>query len=200
MSCANQIADWVCERLNVIDFGHKSFHVSFELHWKPCLREYWATIFLRNESLDISIHLQHINSKMFFLFDDPTIPSLRGILIARLIAPGGPAYIVEIMRRPRKISTEDGKIKDAEEPFQGLVFRLNNENQLIPWLRQVMARIRHENGVFKRLTGSCPGIAHSFSHRFSSKIDGDSLPCESIVLAALAKLNNPPVRAGFKKE
>lgn len=135
-----------------------------------------------------------------FPFLDPTVPSLRGILVARLIVPGGPAYIVEIMRRPRKISTEDGKIKDAEEPFQGLVFRLNNENQLIPWLRQVLAQIRHENGVFKRLTGSCPGNADSFSHRFSSKLSGDALPCEPIVLAALAKLNNPPVRSSSRAE
>jgi hypothetical protein len=122
-----------------------------------------------------------------FPFMDPSAQSLRGILVARLITSGGPAYIVEIMRRPKKISTEDGAVKDTEEAFQGLVFRLLNENQLIPWLRELMARIRHEKGVFKRLTGSCPGIAHSFSHRPSSK-GGDTLPCESVVLAAIAKL------------
>jgi hypothetical protein len=72
-----------------------------------------------------------------------------------------------------------------------MVFRLNNENQLIPWLRQILARIRHENGVFKRLTGGCPGIADSFSHRLSSKLAADSLPCEPIVLGAIAKLNGP---------
>lgn len=133
-----------------------------------------------------------------FPFMDPSIPSLRGVLVARLILPGGPAYIVEIMRRPKKVSTEDGEVKDAEESFQGLVFRLTRENQLIPWLRQLLARIRHENGVFKRLTGSCPGIADSFSHRLSSKLPGDCLPCERIVLGALAKLNNPAVRAGSR--
>ena len=130
-----------------------------------------------------------------FPFMDPNVPSLRGILVARLIVPAGPAYIVEIARRPRKISTEDGTTKDAEEAFQGLVFRLNNENELKPWLRYVAAQIRHENGVFKRLTGSCPGIADSFSHRLSSKTGADSRPCESIVLGALAKLS-PTVRAG----
>jgi len=129
-----------------------------------------------------------------FPFMDPTIPSLRGVLVARLNVPGGPAYIVEIMRRPKKVSTEDGKVKDAEEPFQGLVFRLTNENQLIPWLRQLLAQIRHENGVFKRLTGACPGVAESFSHRPSSKLGPDRLPCESIVLGALAKLSSPIVR------
>jgi hypothetical protein len=123
-----------------------------------------------------------------FPFMDPGAQSLRGILVARLITPGGPAYIVEIMRRPKKIASEDGTIKDTEEAFQGLVFRLQNDNQLIPWLRELMARIRHEKGVFKRLTGSCPGVAYSFSHRFSSKLGEDSLPCESIVLAAIAKL------------
>lgn len=126
-----------------------------------------------------------------FPFMDPSIPLLRGILVARLRLPGGSAYIVEIMRRPKKTTSEDGKIKDIEEAFQGLVFRLNNENQLIPWLREILARIRHENGVFKRLTGSCPGIAESFSHRLSSKLSADTLPCEPIVLGAISKLNNP---------
>lgn len=129
-----------------------------------------------------------------FPFMDPTIPSLRGILVARLIAPSGPVYIVEIMRRPKKISTDDGRIKDAEESFQGLVFKLNSENHLTPWLRQVLAQIRHENGVFKRLTASCPGNADSFSHRLSSKLPDGWLPCEPIVLGALAKLNSPPSR------
>ncbi|MGK5038449.1 hypothetical protein ACQ4WN_24825 [Janthinobacterium sp. LB3P118] len=131
-----------------------------------------------------------------FPFMDPSVPLLRGILVARLIVPGGPTYIVEVARRPRKISAEDGTTKDAEEAFQGLVFRLNNENELKPWLRYVAAQIRHENGVFKRLTASCPGIADSFSHRLSSKITADSQPCASIVLGALAKLNSPTVRAG----
>lgn len=135
-----------------------------------------------------------------FPFMDPNIPSLRGILVARLIVPGGPAYIVEIARRPRKISTENGTTKDAEEAFQGLVFRLNNENELKPWLRHLLAQIRHENGVFKRLTGSCPGIADSFSHRLSSKIDADRLPCEPIVLGALAKLNSPAVRTSTSSQ
>lgn len=111
-----------------------------------------------------------------FPFMDSSIPLLRRILIARLLLPGGPAYIVEIMRRPQKITSEDGKIKDIEEAFQGLVFRLDNENQLIPWLRGILARIRYKNGVFKRLTGSCPGIAVSFSHRLSSKLSADTPP------------------------
>ena len=130
-----------------------------------------------------------------FPFMDPSIPLLRGVLVVRLILPEGPAYIVEIMRRPKKVTAEDGKVRDAEESFQGFVFRLSNENQLIPWLRQVLARIRHENGVFKRLTGSCPGVADSFSHRLSSKLGADCLPCEPIVLGALAKLTGPAVWA-----
>lgn len=34
-----------------------------------------------------------------FPFLDPNVPSLRGILVARLMVPDGPAYIVEIARR-----------------------------------------------------------------------------------------------------
>ncbi|MBC3877394.1 hypothetical protein H8K38_06215 [Undibacterium sp. FT79W] len=123
-----------------------------------------------------------------FPYLDPTIPSLRGVLVARLTQSDGPTYIMEIMRRPKKITADDGELKDAEESFQGLIFRLTHENQLIPWLREILSRIRHENGVFKRLTGSCPGIADSFSHRLSSNLASDCLPCEPIVLGAIAKL------------
>jgi hypothetical protein len=126
-----------------------------------------------------------------FPYMDPSVPSLRGVLVVRLTVAEGYAYIVEIMRRPRKVTSDDGEIKDAEESFQGLVFRLRNENQLIPWLRELFARIRHENGVFKRLTGSCPGVADSFSHRLSTKLTDGSLPYEPVVLSALAKLKGP---------
>jgi hypothetical protein len=130
-----------------------------------------------------------------FPFMDPSIPSLRGMLVARLIVPEGPAYIVEIMRKPRKIATEDGEVKDTEEAFQGMVFRLKYENQLVPWLREVMASIRYENGVFKRIIGRCPGVADSFSHRLSSKLPPECKPCEPIVLGALAKLDGPGSKA-----
>ncbi|MDM5180804.1 hypothetical protein PO883_26835 [Massilia sp. DJPM01] len=123
-----------------------------------------------------------------FPFLDQSIPLLRGVLVVRLLLSDGPTYIVEIMRKPRKITTDDGEVKEAEESFQGLVFRLQNENQLVPWLRELLARIRHEDGVFKRLTGSCPGTADSFSHRHSKKLSPGCLPCEHMVIAALDKL------------
>ena len=126
-----------------------------------------------------------------FPYMDPSVPSLRGVLVVRLTVADGYAYIVEIMRRPRKVTSDDGGTKDTEEAFQGLVFRLRNENQLIPWLRELLARIRHENGVFKRLTGSCPGMADSFSHRLSSKSTDGALQYEPVVLNALAKLQGP---------
>lgn len=126
-----------------------------------------------------------------FPYMDPSVPSLRGVLVVRLTVADGYAYIVEIMRRPRKVTAEDGGIKDTEEAFQGLVFRLRHENQLIPWLRELLAKIRYANGVFKRLTGSCPGIADSFSHRLSTKSTDGALPYEPVVLNALAKLNGP---------
>lgn len=134
-----------------------------------------------------------------FTFLDPSIPSLRGVLVARLVVQGGIAYIVEIMRRQKKVSTDDGEVRDAEESFQGMVFRLKNENQLIPWLRELLSRIRYEKGVFKRLTALCPGLADTFSHRYSSKTSSDCLPCESIVIGALAKLNGPPVQGSSTK-
>lgn len=131
-----------------------------------------------------------------FPYIDPTIPLLRGLLVARLSVPEGATYIVEIMRKPKKVATEDGELKDAEESFQGLVFRLQDDKSLVPWLRELMAKIRYETGVFKRLTGRCPGIAESFSHRLSSKLALDRLPCESIVISALEKLKGPKKIAG----
>lgn len=123
-----------------------------------------------------------------FPYMDVSTQSLRGLLVARLITPAGPVYIVEIMRRPRKISTDDGAVKDAEERFQGLVFKLDDENLLVSWMRQVAAHIRHETGVFRRITAACPGIAQSFSHRPSSTVNTDRLPAESVVLSALGKI------------
>lgn len=123
-----------------------------------------------------------------FPFIDQSVPLLRGILVVRLMLQEGPAYIIEIMRKPRKVTTDDGEVREAEESFQGLIFRLQNEDQLIPWLRELLSQIRHEQGVFKRLTGNCPGIADSFSHRRSNKLSPGCKICEHMVLSALEKL------------
>lgn len=123
-----------------------------------------------------------------FPYLDTSVHSLRGLLVARLMTAVGPVYIVEIMRRPRKVSADDGTVKESEEPFQGLVFRLEDEKLLVPWLREVASRVRHEKGVVKRLTSACPGVADSFSHRLPSKLEAYRLPCESIVLGALGKV------------
>lgn len=123
-----------------------------------------------------------------FPYMDPSIPTLRGILVAQLSVLGKLIYIVEIMRRPKKISSEDGEVQDAEEAFQGMVFCLDNEDKLTPWLRKVIAQIPYVNGVFRRITQDCPGIADSFSHRLSSNLSDGCLPCEHIVLGAIAKL------------
>lgn len=71
------------------------------------------------------------------------------------------------MRHPKKVTSDDGKaralmkwtptVRGTEDSFQGLVFKLANEK-------------------FKRLTGSCPGVADSFSHNLSFKLGTDCLP------------------------
>lgn len=123
-----------------------------------------------------------------FPYLDASLPSLRGILVVRIMTPEGPVYIVEIKRRPRKVAAEDGTVKDSEEPFQGLVFKLDNEDLLKPWLRTVASRIRHVRGVVRNLTGECPGTADSFSHQLPRNLPDGQLPCESIVLGALSKV------------
>jgi hypothetical protein len=123
-----------------------------------------------------------------FPYLDPSTQSLRGLLVARLITFAGPVYIVEIMRRPKRVSADDGTVKDSEEQFQGLVFHLEHEKLFVPWLRDVASLIRHEKGVFRRLTAACPGTADSFSHRLPSNLTANRLPCESIIMRALSKV------------
>ncbi|QYG09823.1 hypothetical protein [Janthinobacterium sp. PAMC25594] len=129
-----------------------------------------------------------------FPYLEPPKPGLRGFLVARLILADGPAYIIELQRRPKLVKDKDGETKAGEDQFQGMVFRLKHENQLVPWLRYFREQIRHAKGVVRRLTGSCSGEAESFSHRNPTELVDGCLPRESIVLHALSKVTEKTIR------
>lgn len=110
-------------------------------------------------------------------------PNPRGILVARIIANGKSVYIVEIERRPH--TKKDKKGNDVEsETFRGFVFVLDDQPQLIPWLKQLMSGIRLVKGVVQKLVDHCPGAAATFKHPPASS---GATHCEAAVINALDK-------------
>lgn len=114
---------------------------------------------------------------------DQNQSEFRGVLVTRLSLTGRAVYIVEIQRKaPRrsKASPEEGA-----ESFRGLVFVLDDEQQLVRWTRTVLSRVRYVKGVVQKLVNDCPGEAASFKHRPAR---GERVPCEGAVLLALSKV------------
>lgn len=110
--------------------------------------------------------------------------SPRGILIARIIASGKSVYIVEIERKPRTKKDKNGHEVEAET-FRGFVFTLDDQHQLIPWLRKLMSGIRFVKGVVQKLVDQCPGTAATFKHPPTSS---GATHCEKAVINALKKV------------
>ncbi|MNG75260.1 hypothetical protein D3C79_337620 [compost metagenome] len=111
---------------------------------------------------------------------------VRGFLVIKIVIDSISIFIVEIQRKLRKTKDKHGNTYQAEEPFQGLVFKLKNESDLDEWLGDLFSNIRHAEGVFKKISGTCPGMADTFSHAESKN---EEVTCENTVLLALRKLN-----------
>lgn len=111
--------------------------------------------------------------------------TLRGALVMRVRVNGQSIYVVEIQRRSQKKKNEDGSLMDAEESFQGLVFRLDEQNSLNLWLANLLSEARSVRGVLQRLVSQCPGKAATFKH---SSASGDQVPCEAAARNALKKV------------
>jgi len=109
----------------------------------------------------------------------------RGFLVIRIVIDSMSIFIVEIQRKLRRTKDKHGNTYQAEEPFQGLVFKLKNESDLHEWLGDLFSNIRYAEGVFKKISGTCPGIADTFSHAESKN---EEVTCENTVLLALRKL------------
>ncbi|WP_415258485.1 hypothetical protein [Thauera phenylacetica] len=116
---------------------------------------------------------------------DPGLEVLRGALVIRVTVLGEPLYLFEIQRRPVRKKDGLGNFKDGEESFKGLVFRVDGQERLVPWLRTLMNETRRVKGVVARLTGLCAGLADSFKHAPSKD---QQRPCEAAVRNALRKV------------
>lgn len=111
--------------------------------------------------------------------------ALRGALVMRVKVNSKLIYVLEIQRRPQTRKSEDGSLVDTEESFQGLVFKLDDQNSLNLWLAYILSEARSVRGVLKRLVARCPGKAATFRH---SSASGDQVPCEAAAYNALRKM------------
>lgn len=126
--------------------------------------------------------IDNLTRKWLYYDVDNLIP--RGALIMRIMVSGEPIFIFEIQRRPITKKDDEGKVKDAEEAFKGLVFTLDNQQALSPWLRLLLSDARHVRGVVQQLTGKCPGVAFAFKH---TPAKDEPVSCAAAVKNALGK-------------
>ncbi len=111
---------------------------------------------------------------------------LRGVLVSRMLTAGKFVHIIEIQRRVlMRLDSNTRKVSNVEESFRGLAFILDENSQLVPWLRRFFSEIRSVKGIVQYLTASCPGKAVTFKHVTGRN---DQVPCESAVSNAMNKL------------
>lgn len=110
----------------------------------------------------------------------------RGVLILRIITELKTVYLFEVQRRTTMTTAKDGFIRRSEESFKGLVFELNEQDELIAWLRALLSNIRRARGIVQKLTVECPGHAYSFKH---SSAQNEQVACEAAIKNALRKVD-----------
>lgn len=129
--------------------------------------------------------------------DITTLQEIRGILVARIVALGMPIHIVEIQRRPQKKKDKNGDTENAEEHFKGLVFLLDDQDNLKEWLQQFLSEVRYVKGVVQKVASRCPGRAATFNHSAAS---GDQVLCKAAVVNALEKMGIDILKHPHKSE
>ena len=197
------------------DVGYASIHAKQLMESQGMLRDMWdAMLFLMKENPTLIqsvdwftfqdgfsseakpalIALQHFGADSVdeidgeiknWVYLDKTSRETRGVLVARLILDKTTIYILEVQRRPRKKKDPEGKTKESEESYKGLVFMLNDPGQLEAWLTEVLSEIRYIKGVMQKLVGLCPGKVATFNH---SPASDEQVPCEAAMLNALYKM------------
>lgn len=113
---------------------------------------------------------------------DSKVP--RGVLVARLQVGIKTVFIVEIQRRTRT-KQEDDRTSKEKEHFQGLVFSIDDGLSLGKSLVKLLVEIRPVRGIVQKITGICPGMADTFSHKSSGS---DEISCQAAVVNALRKM------------
>lgn len=123
--------------------------------------------------------------------DIRTLNEPRGILVVRINILGVIVHLVEIQRRPKKTTDKNtGVIIKSEESFCGLVFILDNQDDLESWLQFIRSNVRIVEGIVSKpkLTKFCPGKVVFFRHSTSVR---ELVPC-------FAALNNALNKVGIK--
>lgn len=121
-----------------------------------------------------------------WVYVDVKAKALRGALVMRADIDGQTTFFLEIQRRTRTITGSVGKIIESEENLKGLIFRLDNPNDLRSWLSRILSDIRFVKGIASKLTHKCPGLAAAFSH--TTNRNKDTYLFESALNNALSKL------------
>lgn len=194
--------------------GHASIHAKAVMESKGMLRDMWdALLYLRKKNSGtirsvewftfedgfvasdephlIGLHPFDADDKVEpavrrWPFLDISIPTIRGMLVARVTTTKDKQiYIIELQRRPRIKTDDQGNQTLAEDSFKGIVFKLNEQNGFDEWIKYVRSQVRHVEGIVSHLISECPGFADTFSHRRNK--DG-KVSCEAAAIKALSKV------------
>lgn len=98
-------------------------------------------------------------------FLDPASQQLRGVLVAWVETNLGAGYFLEIERRTAP--DENGGVKESES-YKGMVFRLEDEEDLAPWLATLLEDIVYAKGILDKIKDNCPGEVDTFVHRHTT--------------------------------
>jgi len=110
----------------------------------------------------------------------------RGLMVLRIVSNGQPIYIVEIERRPRKVTSQPDIKKEGEEPYRGVVAVIEEHEAFELWLKRFMSDVRYIRGIVSKVISHCPGLADTFTH---PKTRGGYILGEAALLQAFEKVS-----------
>lgn len=115
--------------------------------------------------------------------DNLTKKGIRGFLVVKITFDEDVVYLLEIQRRYTHEYVNDSVSED--EKFKGMVFKLNNANDIYVWVSFLAHELRYVKGIVQKLTGKCPGIAMVYKHAQAKK---EPVPGFRALLNALRKI------------
>ncbi|CCR31773.1 Putative uncharacterized protein [Salmonella enterica subsp. enterica serovar Agona str. 65.H.72] len=108
---------------------------------------------------------------------------IRGFLVARMKFDMESIHFIEIQRRISHDNTNSSVSED--EKFRGMVFRLNNDDDIHDWVSLLAHELRHVKGVVQKMVVKCPGVAMVYKH---STAKNEPVPGYSALINALEKI------------
>ena len=151
---------------------------SYSSHPEPCLVA--IPEFLNQEIADEKISRTILNWPYLDLLLKQEI---RGFLVARMKLDTESIHFIEIQRRISHDNTNSSVSED--EKFRGMVFRLNNDDDIHDWVSLLAHELRHVKGVVQKMVVKCPGVAMVYKH---SSAKNEPVPGYSALLNALEKI------------